>query len=299
MGTIEPVIPWMGGKAKRAKDIARHLWNLAPRHQIYAELCGGAASVLMAKRPSPVEVYNDMNSGLVNFFRVIRDKEQFTVFHRYVALTPFAEEEFEACKADWETTDDPIVRAARWFIVARMSFGGHFGHGFRRGKRSTNGIAEEVNKWLGGVERLPDIHRRLMRVQIEHGDWRTIWDRYAGEADAVLYVDPPYHPETRSGGEYDHEWSVEDHKDLVARAIAAKASVMISGYPHADYEPMERAGFTRIDYDVACDLVGRVPGSDFQGEGGLADQRRIDALWLSPAKDKVEQTSLFELTFSD
>jgi len=50
--------------------------------------------MLFAKPPSPVEVYNDLDSGLVNFFRVLRDPDKFEEFHRKVSLTPYAREEF-------------------------------------------------------------------------------------------------------------------------------------------------------------------------------------------------------------
>jgi len=56
------------------------LLPLIPKHHTYVEVFGGAANLLLAKEPSAVEVYNDIDSGLVNFFRVIRDKDKFKRF---------------------------------------------------------------------------------------------------------------------------------------------------------------------------------------------------------------------------
>jgi hypothetical protein len=47
----------------------------------------------------------------------------------------------------------------------------------------------------------------------------------------LVYCDPPYMRETRSGGRlYEHEMSDVDHRRLLRWAIAAKCRVMISGY---------------------------------------------------------------------
>ena len=62
---LKSPLPWIGGKYYMVKD----LLPLIPPHKTYVEPCGGMASLLLAKDPSPVEVYNDIDSGLVNFFR--------------------------------------------------------------------------------------------------------------------------------------------------------------------------------------------------------------------------------------
>lgn len=53
-----------------------------------------------------------------------------------------------------------------------------------------------------------------------------------------------------SGGKnhgYAHEMTHDEHDELVVRAAALESSVLISGYPHPDYDvPLELAGFERI-----------------------------------------------------
>lgn len=79
-----------GGKVK----ISSWVISFFPRHKIYVEPFGGAAGVLLNKAPSPLEVYNDLNSDLVNFFRVLRDKEKAAELIRRLKLTPYAREEY-------------------------------------------------------------------------------------------------------------------------------------------------------------------------------------------------------------
>ena len=42
-------------------------------YRIYCEPFGGAASILLNKPKSKVEVYNDLDGNLVNLFMVVRD----------------------------------------------------------------------------------------------------------------------------------------------------------------------------------------------------------------------------------
>lgn len=94
-----------GGKVRLSSWVISHF----PRHKIYVEPFGGAAGVLLNKTPSPLEVYNDLNSDLVNFFRVLRDKEKAAELIRRLRLTPYAREEYYSVYP--MPKDDDIERA--------------------------------------------------------------------------------------------------------------------------------------------------------------------------------------------
>src|SRR5207249_10811200 len=62
--------PYRGGKF----HLAPKLVKLLPPHKVYVEVFEAAASVLIAKPPSRIEVYNDANGQLVNLFETIRNQ---------------------------------------------------------------------------------------------------------------------------------------------------------------------------------------------------------------------------------
>lgn len=92
------VISWYGGKAKMAKQII----NLMPRHKTYVEVFGGGGHIILNKKRVPLEVYNDVNSGLISLFMTIRNKKHFKRFQEMLQLTPYSREEFEYAKDRWE-----------------------------------------------------------------------------------------------------------------------------------------------------------------------------------------------------
>jgi len=65
-------IPLIGGKF----NLLKTLLPLVPPHHIYVEVFGGGANMLLNKPPSPVEVYNDIDSESGEPVLVIRDRRK-------------------------------------------------------------------------------------------------------------------------------------------------------------------------------------------------------------------------------
>src|SRR5436853_3428866 len=263
---LRPPFAWFGGKG----HLKNKLLPLIPKHEIYVEPFGGAASLLLAKEPSPVEVYNDLDSGLVNFFRVLRDSRRFRRLQLLSYLTPYSREEYDTALESWRDCNNVTDRAHRWWIVARMSFSGNFGAswGFTITK-SSRGMAGAVSRYLGSIETLPLVHSRLMRVMIDHKNAFDVIDTYDTK-QTFFYLDPPYVHSTRKAGTYKHELSDDDHRKLVAKLLKVKASVMLSGYRNPIYERLESEGWNRIDWQTVSHAAGRTRLTKIQGSGSAS-----------------------------
>lgn len=279
---------WFGGKGNLVKKLLQHIL----KHKIYVEVFGGGGSLLFAKEPSPVEVYNDIDKDLVNFFRVLRDPEKFKEFHRLVSLTPYSRAEYYYCRDTWQDCKDEVERVYRWYVVTRMSFGGDFGGGWGYVvTKSCRGMSQAVSNWLSIIDLLPEIHQRIMRVQIECDDFRNIIPRY-DTSDTFFYLDPPYMSETRKSGGYKHEMTTGDHEELVDMILQVRGKVMLSGYANPIYKKLEKAGWRRVDYQTACHAAGRTRQTGILGEEAATRmQPRVESIWLNYPD---RQISLFE-----
>ena len=181
---------------------------------------------------------NDLNSGLVNFYRVLRDPVKFQKFAYLANLTPYSREEFKFCRATWHTCENDVEKAHRWFVVMRQSFAA-VGDSF--GLSVTAGGA--VSGYLSAIQRLPEIHKRLRHVQIEHADFRKLIKTY-DRPGTFFYLDPPYVLSTRKGKVYDHEMSDKDHARISRHPVAIKGKAMLSGYyANPIYERLEKQGW--------------------------------------------------------
>ena len=273
-------VHWYGGKGKM---VAKLLPLLSVEHQTYVEPFGGAASLLFAKPPSPVEVYNDIDSGLVNFFRVLQNPEHLCALYRKLVFTPYAREIYNEFRNTWQDQEDSIERAYQWFVVARMSFSGAFSASWSSAiTHGSRGMLATASKWQTAVQHLPYTSARLWRVQIEQQDWRVILKRYDRPA-TLFYLDPPYPHASRKSRGYEHELTDQDHKELVKAAIGLEGMVLLSSYRSPLYNPLCRAGWKKLTFNTACHAAAKTKATGILGKGSaLRMQKRTEVVWLSP-----------------
>lgn len=179
--TSKPVIPWQGGKRR----LAKHILPLFPAHRCYVEPFAGAAALLFLKEPSPVEVLNDVNTDLVNLYRVLQHHLEELLRQFKWALTSRRMFEWEQMKHPETLTD--IQRAARFYYLQKTAFGA-------RPVGQTFGTAATAPPRLNLVrleEDLSQAHLRLARVLVERLDWQECVRRY-DRAATLFYCDPPY-----------------------------------------------------------------------------------------------------------
>lgn len=229
-----------------------------PQTDVYIEPFGGSACVLLNRPKSNLEIYNDADCELVNFFEVLRD--QSSEFHRLIKLTPYAREEFKhALKFDGDTK---LERARKLFVRLRQGFG------------SLNSLDHPKPQWTAvkaqsNIDRdLTFFVKRLRDVRLENRDALKVMVQYDSR-DALIYCDPPYHGTNQA---YQHRYDEGAFKAFVGTVKGLKAKVAISGY--ADHKSVQLlSGWRRIDVPVRCKVKNYETPSD--------KQSRIETLWTN------------------
>lgn len=226
---------WYGGKFSHLK----WLLPLLPKCHHYCEPFAGSGAVLLNRPPSPIETYNDLDGEVCNFFRVLRDQTDELL--KVIAFTPFSREEFAiACELDDKLS--ALERARRFYVRARQVRTGlaqtaSLGRWANCIDTSRAGMSGVVSRWLRGVEQLPEIGERLLRVQIENRPAVDVIRLYDSH-ETLFYCDPPYIHETRGDSKaYGYEMTDSQHYELADALNSAKGMVALSNY---DCELMNR-----------------------------------------------------------
>lgn len=223
------VFGWYGGKFNHLE----WLLPLLPETHHYCEPFAGSAAVLLNRRPSPVETYNDVDGEVVNFFRILRMRSDDLT--RAIALTPFSREEFHRAVSGSLDAIDPLERARRFYIRARQTRTGlaqtaTLGRWANCKETSRAGMSGVISRWIGGIEALPEIGARLLRVQIEN---RPAIDaiRLYDSPKTLFYCDPPYLHDTRGDSKaYGFEMTETEYIALAQVLHGAQGKVALSGY---------------------------------------------------------------------
>jgi len=222
---------WYGGKFSHLD----WLLPLLPRTTHFCDVFGGSGAVLINRPPSPVETYNDLDSELVNFFRVLRNDRDALI--EQIGLTPFSREELALASTRQPGLSD-LERARRFFVCARQvrtglaqrASAGRWAHCLLT---SRAGMAGAVSRWLGSVDDLAEIAQRLLRVQIENAPALEVIARY-DDLDTTFYCDPPYPHGSRSDSQaYLHEMTDDQHRKLSEALHRVQGKVVLSSY-HCD-----------------------------------------------------------------
>lgn len=255
--------------------LAHLLPLLQPRagEAIYVEPFGGSGVVLLNKDRHPAECYNDRDGELVNLYRVLRDPD--AVVHLWWELvnTPVSREEFRDAltRRRIETVKTPIERAAAFVVSCRQRFGGgqpgdtsDSDRNWGTSREISRGMNGMVSRWLGALDQLPAVHRRVATVVVDQQDGvRCIeqWD----EVSTLFYVDPPYVDKEHF---YEGAFGVEDHRRLGAALNVAKGRVVLSYYPCDlvnELYPKERWQRRAIDVlATACGHPRKGPGQQMK-----------------------------------
>ena len=174
-------LSYIGGKNRLAKRVI----EIFPEHTTYVEAFAGGAQVFFRKEPSKVEVLNDLDGEIVNFYRVCQQHyEELLRYFKYAVVSRWW---FELLKATDPNTLTDIQRAARHLYILRNCYASLVRHPMYH----RNVIQPPSFNLKNLPELIENAHKRLQRVQLERAPYEEVIRRF-DRPTTLFYLDPPY-----------------------------------------------------------------------------------------------------------
>ena len=212
---MDSFIGWIGGKRLLRNEIIARFPKETPSR--YIEVCGGAGWVMFKKDKikNQIEVFNDIDSNLINLYRCIKYHPE--------AVKKELEYMLQSREMFFDLKDQinvrgltDIQRAARYFYLIKFSFGCD--------KRT---YATRPKTLANTLERFADVQERLNGVLIENRDFESLIKLYDSK-DALFYVDPPYYGTEKYYDDNGSPFHQEDHKRLKECLSKIKGKFILS-----------------------------------------------------------------------
>lgn len=213
-------ISYYGGKQKLCLKIIQ----MIPEHNLYCEPFFGGGAVFFAKDKSPVEVINDSNREVVNFYRVAQS--DFVSLEKEIRITLHSRDLHRKASVIYNNPDmfSDIKRAWALWTLATQSFSsivdGSWGYDIAK-----NATSKKIKNRRESFSEEYAI--RLQDVQIECTDAIRIIESRDSK-DAFFYLDPPYF--NSDCGHYDG-YTKDDFELLLKTCSRLKGKFLLSSYP--------------------------------------------------------------------
>lgn len=217
---MRPPFSYYGGKQRLAKKII----NLIPEHYSYIEPFVGGAAVFFAKDPSELEVLNDTNKELINFYSVIQN--DYVSLEKEIKISLHSRDQYRKAIVIYNNPDmfSEIKRAWAVYMLATQGISGQIGTSWGYDRSSNKHLKTINNKRAGFTE---EFAIRLQNVALECTDAiRVIKSR--DHINAFFYVDPPYY--NSDCGHYDG-YTIEDYTMLLETLSKIEGKFLLSSYP--------------------------------------------------------------------
>lgn len=220
---MDSPLNWIGGKSQSAKKIV----GLMPEHDTYIEVFAGGLWCFFTKEPSKVEIINDVNVELINFYRVIqRQPDKFKEREKYELYSSDLYYEYlQDFYAGKHIKLSDVERAFRFFCLIKEAFGSKFGGGFGFGS-----VRNNANAFFNEFKIIDDITKRLKSVVIDNRDFDEVIVSYDNPR-VLFYCDPPYMKSDNADYYYksvEGGFTLYDHQRLFNRLKTIKGKFILT-----------------------------------------------------------------------
>ena len=211
-------ITYYGGK----QTLLKYLLPLIPQHRMYCEPFFGGGAVFFAKRKSDVEVINDINGEVINFYKVIKTK--FSELQKEIQSTLHSRELYKKAMEIYKNPEkySDVKRAWALWTATNQGFAGMIGSwGFGKDDSKEAALANKRDAFT------KDYEQRLTKVQVESNNAIKVINR-CDDKETFIYADPPY-----IGSDQGHYkgYSENDYRELLNALAKVKGKFLLSSYP--------------------------------------------------------------------
>lgn len=211
-------ITYYGGK----QTLLKYLLPLIPPHKLYCEPFFGGGALFFAKPKSEVEVINDKNGEVINFFKVV--KTDFPKLQKEITATLHSRDLYKTAMVIYEHPQlfSEWKRAWAFWTLTNQGFSGMIGSwGFGKTASKEKAVAA---KRAAFTKEFAD---RLNTVQVENNDALKVILR-CDSKDTFFYCDPPY-----IGSDMGHYkgYTEEEYEALLKSLSKIKGKFLLSSYP--------------------------------------------------------------------
>ncbi len=218
---MKPVIKWVGGKTQLLKELKEIIIPALKEDSYYYEpFCGGAALALDLEHKNTI--LNDLNSELINMYKVIRDNSE-ELIAELKCFQNSHNPEFYYHIRNLDRTDalskmSDVVKAARTIYLNKTCFNGLYRVNSKGqfnspiGRTSSGKTPDIVQEDL-----IREMSQYLKTVQFHNGDYKDCL--VTAKAEDVVFFDPPYDQDESISSEgfvgYQKEgWTRKDLEEL-------------------------------------------------------------------------------------
>jgi len=213
-------VTYYGGKQR----MLEHILPLIPEHRLYAELFFGGGAVYFAKEPSAIEVINDRDDFVINFYRVL--KLRFDELKAEVEASLSSRSIHRKANYIYRNPDLYCELKKAWALwyLACNSFSGKLSGGWKYDRVENKDAQVLVNRKVLFNDALV---RRIEHTQIESEDAiKVLMSRDCRHA--FFYIDPPYIDSDQGHyAGYTHQMFI----NLLEALAVVKGKFMLSCFP--------------------------------------------------------------------
>ena len=184
---VNPILKWAGGKRRLIPEII----NMFPsdyRNRTYHEPFFGSGAVFFKIKPKKGSI-NDINSRLMNFYKIVRDKPEELI--KEASKYPYHKDTYYKLRDHFNKDKlDPVEEAALLLYFNKTGFNGLY----RENSRGEFNVpfGRYKNPTIVPKNKIRKASKILKNIEILNQDFSYIQENV--EPRDLCYFDPPYQP---------------------------------------------------------------------------------------------------------